>query len=260
MTDTAHPIHRAASDGFAAKADHYARGRPDYPVEIVTWLGERLGLGAGKTVLDVGAGTGKFTTYLVQTGAHVIAVEPVRQMRDKLKSALPGVETHPGTAEKIPLPDASIDALTCAQAFHWFAGHAALAEFHRVLKPRGKLALIWNVRDESVPWIAVLTRIITPHEGDTPRYYTGAWKRAFPFDGFGPLREDRFQHGHTGSPEDVIINRVRSTSFIAALPADEEARVVAQLHALIASEPALNGKVEVTVPYATSAFWAKKVG
>jgi SAM-dependent methyltransferase len=260
MTDTANAIHRSASEGFAAKADHYARGRPDYPDDIVGWLQRRLGLAAGKVVLDVGAGTGKFTAYLTRTGARVIAVEPVQQMRDKLNQALPDVETHPGTADKIPLPDASVDALTCAQAFHWFASPAALTEFHRVLKPGGKLGLIWNSRDESVPWIAQLTRIFTPHEGDTPRYYTGAWKRVFPFRGFSPLQEDRFQHRHIGSPEDVIINRVRSTSFIAALPADEEAEVVAQLRALIASEPTLAGKAEVTVPYATSAFWAEKVG
>ena len=260
MTDTANAIHHSASDGFAAKADAYARGRPDYPDEIVGWLQQRLGLAAGKVVLDVGAGTGKFTTYLTRTGARVIAVEPVRQMRDKLTRALPGVEAHPGTADNIPLADGSVDALTCAQAFHWFATPAALTEFHRVLKPGGKLGLIWNVRDESVPWIARLTRIFTPHEGDTPRYHTGAWKRVFPFRGFGPLQEDRFAHGHTGSPEDVIINRVRSTSFIAALPTEEEAKVVAQLHALIASEPALAGKTEVTVPYATSAFWTEKVG
>ena len=116
MTDAANTIHRSASDGFAAKADQYARGRPDYPDDIVGWLCERLGLAAGKVVLDVGAGTGKFTAYLTRTGARVIAVEPVRQMRDKLADALPDVETHPGTADKIPLPDASVDALTCAQA------------------------------------------------------------------------------------------------------------------------------------------------
>ncbi|WP_315836634.1 class I SAM-dependent methyltransferase [Bradyrhizobium prioriisuperbiae] len=260
MSTTTSAIHHSASDGFAAKADEYARGRPDYPADVLNWLQQRLGLGTGKTVVDLGAGTGKFTAYLAKTGAHVIAVEPVTQMREKLSHTLPEVEALSGTAEAIPLPDASVDAVTCAQAFHWFATSAALTEIHRVLKPGGKLGLIWNVRDESVAWIAKLTRIINQHEGDAPRYASGAWKKVFPHAGFGPLHEDIFPHGHTGTPEDVIINRVRSTSFIAALPADQEANVVAQLRDLIASEPTLAGKPELTVPYTTSAFSAEKLG
>ncbi|MGO4716938.1 class I SAM-dependent methyltransferase [Bradyrhizobium sp. 2TAF24] len=260
MTDATHDIHHAAKEGFAAKADHYVRGRPDYPTAIAPWLTERLGLRGGTTVLDLGAGTGKFTAYLAKTGARVIAIEPVAEMRRKLTQALPDVDARAGTAEAIPLPDASVDAVTCAQAFHWFATPAALDEIRRVLKPGGRLGLIWNVRDESVPWIAALTRIINQHEGDAPRYASGAWRRVFPHAGFGPMHEDIFRHGHTGTPEDVVINRVRSTSFIAALPAEEEAKVVAQLRALIAAEPSLAGKDEVTVPYSTSAFSTEKIG
>jgi SAM-dependent methyltransferase len=223
-------------------------------------LQQRLDLAPGKTVVDLGAGTGKFTAYLVKTGARVIAIEPVAQMRQKLVEALSMVEAHAGTAEAIPLPDACVDAVTCAQAFHWFASTAALKEIHRVLKPGGKLGLIWNMRDESVGWIAQLTRILNAHQADTPRYASGAWKRVFPFAGLSPLREDYFWHGHTGSPEDVIINRVRSTSFIAALPADEEAKVVTQVRALIASEPSLAAQAVVTVPYTTAAFSSEKTG
>ncbi|MEW6641309.1 MAG: methyltransferase domain-containing protein [Pseudomonadota bacterium] len=259
MTAT-NDIHHAAKEGFAARADHYVRGRPDYPAAIAPWLTGRLGLRAGTTVLDLGAGTGKFTAYLANTGARVVAIEPVAEMRSRLTQTLPDVDARAGTAEAIPLPDASVDVVTCAQAFHWFATPAALDEIRRVLKPSGRLGLIWNVRDESVPWIAALTRIINPYEGDAPRYASGAWRRVFPHVGFGPLHEDVFRHGHTGSPEDVIINRVRSTSFIAALPADEEAKVVAQLRALIAAEPSLAGKDEVTVPYSTSAFSTEKIG
>ncbi len=260
MSTTATAIHHSASDGFSAKADQYVRGRPDYPADIVPWLRQRLGLGAGKIVVDLGAGTGKFTTYLLQTGARVIAIEPVRQMRDKLTTAFPDVEAHEGTAEAIPLPDASVDAVACATAFHWFATTAAVREIHRVLKPGGKLGLIWNARDLTVPWVAQIGRIMNVHEGDTPRQSSGAWKQVFPFDGLSPLHEDQFHHAHTGSPEDVIINRARSTSFIAALPADEEAKVVAQLRDLIASEPTLAGKDVVTMPYTTVAFWAEKLG
>ena len=156
------------------------------------------------------------------------------------------------------VPDASLDVVICAQAFHWFASTEALTEIARVLKPGGKLGLVWNLRDTRVSWVPKLDAIVNALEGDTPRYYTGAWRQAFPHVAFGPLAEQRFSHGHTGSPEDVIFNRVRSTSFVAALPAVERAKVDAQIRALIAREPELRGKEVVTVPYVTAAFVAVK--
>src|ERR1700760_4082943 len=115
-------VHRAAVQGYTANADSYVRG-----------LTGTLGLNPGASVVDLGAGTGKFTPRLVQTGARVIAVEPVDTMRAKLASALPGVEALAGTAQSIPLADASVDAVVCAQSFHWFANRDALDEIHRVL-------------------------------------------------------------------------------------------------------------------------------
>jgi len=259
MSDIAGPIHHAAAKGYTSRAGTYARGRPDYPPEILQWLRQRLRLESGKSVVDLGAGTGKFTNYLVKTGAHVIAVEPVPQMREQLAGLLPDVEVREGTATAIPLPDNSVDALTCAQSFHWFATRAALAEIHRVLKPGGRLGLVWNTRDENVEWIVRLSTIITPYEGDAPRFANGTWRQVFPFDGLTPLKEDHFHHAHTGTPEDVIVNRLRSVSFIAALPADEEARVVEKIRAMIEATPALSGKAEVSVPYSTVAYWAEKV-
>lgn len=253
-------IHHSAAEGYAAQAERYARGRPDYPDAVSGWLRDRLGLGAGKTAVDLGAGTGKFTAYLVATGAEVIAVEPVAEMRAKLAQKLPAVDVREGTATSIPLPDSSVDALVCAQAFHWFATRAALAEMHRVLKPGGHLGLIWNRRDTDIDWVAEMAHIVDPYEGDTPRFAKDTWREAFPFEGFTPLQEERFPHGHTGAPEDVIVNRVRSTSFIAALPADEEAKVAERVRALIARTPALAGKNVVTVPYLTLAFSARKNG
>jgi SAM-dependent methyltransferase len=252
-------IHRAAAEGFSAKADSYVRGRPDYPDAIVGWLQTRLGLGLDKIVVDLGAGTGKFTAYLITTGARVIAVEPVKEMRTKIEQALTTVEALDGTATAIPLPDNGVDTVTCAQAFHWFATRGALTEIHRVLRPGGRFGLIWNVRDERVDWIAKLTEIITPYEGDAPRFAKSTWREVFPHPGFSLLAEDRFAHSHTGSPEDVIINRVRSTSFIAALPADEEAKVVEKLRALIATTPALAGRDVISMPYTTVAYRAEKI-
>lgn len=258
MNDPARTIHPAAAEGYTTTADNYVRGRPDYPTGVADWLRDTLGLAAGRTAVDLGAGTGKFTPRLVATGATVIAVEPVEQMRARLSAALPQVQALAGTADAIPLPDASVDAVVCAQSFHWFATREALAEIHRVLKPRGKLGLVWNMRDAGVDWVAQLDQIVNRMEGDTPRYYTGAWRKVFPFEGFGPLHEQHFPHGHTGSPEDVVVTRVRSTSFIAALPAEERATIDAQVRALIAATPELNGKDVVTVPYETAAFYTVK--
>nr|BFD41749.1 class I SAM-dependent methyltransferase [Pseudomonas sp. FFPRI_1] len=253
-------IHHAAADGYQQAADTYVRGRPDYPSALDPWLRETLGLEPGRVVVELGAGTGKFTGRLLATGAQVIAVEPVAEMRARLAAALPLAQALDGSAEAIPLRDASVDVLVCAQAFHWFASNAALDEIHRVLKPGGKLALVWNLRDARVPWVARLDGIVNALQGDTPRYYTGAWRQVFPHPGFGLLQEQHFSQGHSGSVENVIFNRVRSTSFIAALPEAERQAVDRQIAALIDSEPQLRGRAEVTVPYETAAFHCVKPG
>src|SRR5438105_7464268 len=122
---------------FGSAADKYERGRPDYPLAAVEWLAAELGLGAGRTVLDLAAGTGKLTRQLLPTGSRVIAVEPSAEMRAVLEASLLEVEALDGTAESIPLPDGSVDAITVAQAFHWFKLPDALEEMRRVLRPAG---------------------------------------------------------------------------------------------------------------------------
>jgi SAM-dependent methyltransferase len=247
-------IHAAAQEGFSAEAASYARGRPSYPSELGHWLTEDLGIGPGTVVVDLGAGTGKFTRLLVGCRADTIAVEPIDAMRAQLHASLPEVPALAGTAEAMPLADGTADAVVCAQAFHWFATSATLAEIHRVLKPGGRLGLVWNVRDEAVDWVAAITRIITPYEGDAPRFHKGDWRR--PFDGryFGGLVMTEFPYRHVGSAREVIIDRFMSVSFLAALPAPGKAKVQAQLEHLIATHADLRGRESVAFPYRTEAY------
>ncbi len=247
-------IHHSAAQGYARNAETYVRGRPEYPDAVDDWLRDALGLGPGTEVLEVGAGTGKFTPRLHGVGARVQAVEPVAAMREAFAKAVPEVPVHAGTAEALPFEPGRFNAVVCAQAFHWFPTRAALAEFRRVLQPGGVLGLIWNVRDERVDWVAHLTEILRPYEGDTPRYASGAWRQAFPASGFGPLTETRIPHGHTGPAEQVIVARMMSVSFIAALPAPERQGVEEAVRAMIARYPALRGKETVTFPYYTACY------
>lgn len=253
-------IHRVAAGGYTSNAEGYARGRPDYPAALDGWLREAVGLGAGSVAVDLGAGTGKFIPRLRATGARVIAVEPVDAMRAQLVSAFPEVDARAGTADALPLDDASVDAVVCAQAFHWFATAGSLADIARVLKPGGTLALVWNVRDESMPWVKRITELITPYEGEAPRYYKGDWRRVFPAPGFGPLEQTDFPHAHVGPPQEVIVDRFMSVSFIAVLPPEERARAEARLRALIADEPLLAGRETVEMPYVTAAFRTRRTG
>jgi ubiquinone/menaquinone biosynthesis C-methylase UbiE len=134
----------AASSSFARSAAAYERARPGYAPAAVAFLVERLGLGIGRVVVDLAAGTGKLARQLVPSGAHVVAVEPLAEMRSLIPA---GIEALGATAEAIPLPDASADAVTVAQAFHWFDAEAALGEIERVLRPDGLLALVSNRRE-----------------------------------------------------------------------------------------------------------------
>ncbi|MDR2307505.1 MAG: methyltransferase domain-containing protein [Paucimonas sp.] len=252
-------VHSAASTGYARQSGNYEQGRPDYPQALLGWLGDTLGIARDTQVLDLGAGTGKFTRLLAQLGPRLTAVEPVAAMRAQFCAQLPGVPVLDGTAQHLPLADASQQVVVCAQAFHWFADPAALAEIHRVLAPGGRLGLIWNVRDESVDWVAQITRIITPYEGDTPRFHTGRWRDAFDGRFFTAPQLTSLPHAHIGSPATVILERLRSVSFIAALPEAEQDRVMARLRALIDTHPTLKDQPQVAFPYQTQAFVCQRL-
>ena len=234
--DAPNAVHQAAAEGFARGAGAYERGRPSYPPEAVSWLAEQLGMMPGARVLDLAAGTGKLTRLLIATGASLIAVEPVAEMRSALAEMAPGVDVKAGTAEAIPLPDASVNAVAIAQAFHWFATERALAEIARVLTPTGRLGLIWNRRDLREPLQAAISEIIEPHRGSTPSFLTGNWREAFQHTRlFVGTAEHRVPY-EQALTIDQLTDRVLSVSFIAALSpsardeVEREVRALAQRH------------------------------
>ena len=251
-------VHHAAQSGFSKASSAYVSGRPGYPKKIDSWLRDTLGMCSNKLVVDLGAGTGKFTAHLVQTGADVIAVEPVQPMLDELRRSYPSVCAKEGSAARIPLDDESADALFCAQAFHWFASTQTLDEIKRVLKPGGILGLIWNIRDETFDWVAALSRIMIPYEEGTPRFHEGQWRSVFPADGFAELQELKFEHAHRGHFETVVVDRIMSVSFIASLSLSAREEVDRQIRRLVNSYPDLSDETDVRFPYQTLVAWTEK--
>jgi SAM-dependent methyltransferase len=224
-------VHPAAATGFARSVEAYERARPDYPPEAVDYLRRELDLRKGRTVVDLAAGSGKLTRPLAALGCEVIAVEPVAEMRAAIG---PPAQALDGTAEAIPLPDGSADAVTVGQAFHWFDGPKALAEIERVLRPGGALALIWNRRPvESSDLHKAISEIIAPYRGDAPSHGSGAWREAF---AGRELTEERLRSTQR-LDADGLADRVGSTSFVAALDDATREPLLARVRALAPDGP-----------------------
>jgi SAM-dependent methyltransferase len=230
-------IHPVAAAGFTAAADLYERARPGYPPEAVDWLAGRVGLGPGRTVVDVGAGTGKLTRLLLPTGAHVIAVEPLPAMLEQLIETAPGAEAILGTAEELPLPDGSADVITVAQALHWFDQKRALPEFRRVLRGEGLVALVWNSRDLDDPLQAALGRLLEPARNRVPAQRDSVWRAPFERSPlFGALEVRRFPFAQQFTADDLA-DRVGSTSFVAAMRPEEREELLVSVRALVDGVP-----------------------
>jgi SAM-dependent methyltransferase len=225
-------IHGEARRGFQLGAAAYERGRPGYPPEAIAWLVDRLSVAPGRRILDVGAGTGKLTRELLTSGADVVAVEPVPGMREELERAVPPVRALDGTAEALPAEDQSADAIVVAQAFHWFDVPRALAEFHRVLRPGGRFALIWNRRRLDQPLQHALGAIIDPYSHETPGHRRGRWREPVAASHLF-ARVDEIEVPYEQELDvDGVVDRVGSTSFIAALPDRERDEVLGRVREL----------------------------
>jgi len=241
-----HRLERAAS--FGAVAEAYERARPGYPDDAVRWL-------AGDEpcdVVDLGAGTGKLTRSLVALGHRVTAVEPLEEMLDELRRAVPAATAVRGSAEAVPLPDRSADVVTCAQAFHWFDRAAALAEMARVLRPGGRVALVWNTRDDSQGWVAELTDTVIGRsefrEGGTAAATESIGEGGL----FGPVERASFAHAQLLGRSDLV-ELVRSRSQCAVLPEEERRPVLERVGALF-DRHATDGVL--SMPYVAECFRA----
>ena len=221
-------LHSDARDGFSVGAGSYDRGRPGYPSVLLESLATTLGISADSNVVDLGAGTGKLTKLLLPyTG--VVAIEPVEAMRSILRQSCPEAHVLEGTAEFMPIADGSADVVVVAQAFHWFSTTAALHEIHRVLAPNGKLALVWNLRDETVDWVAQLMDTIRPYEGDTPRYTSGRWRSIFKDQRLFQMETHQtWQHSEQKTIDDVLAH-VSSISYISSIEPSRQSLILATI-------------------------------
>jgi SAM-dependent methyltransferase len=210
-------------------AETYEQARPDYPEAALGWIVEQGRLEPGDTVVDVAAGTGKLTRQLVARGLRVVAVEPIGEMLEVLRRVLPEVETFEAVAEDLPLADGSADAITVGQAFHWFDQEQVVPEFHRVLKPGGVVALVWNVRDESDPLQAAYAALLRPHRGSD--YPEPPWTAPLEESELFDVERRDFAHSQV-MDADALVARAASVSFVAQLPDEERDALLDRVHRL----------------------------
>lgn len=261
-------VHDAAARGFERGAGDYEAARPGYPPEVVDLLVRELDLGPGRQALDLAAGTGKLTRLLVPSGAELVAVEPVAAMRAELVARSPEVEALDGTAESLPLPDRSVDAAVAAQAFHWFDAPVALGELRRVLRPGGRLALVWNVRDESVDWVRRFGELLVEAAAGDPAsaefqetgkpYEEGTdWGAVVAGAGGFTTVQRAVVAWEQPIDAHLLVRRAASTSFVSALPADAREAALERVRDLAATHPDLAGREAFGFPYQTVVYWCR---
>ena len=250
------------SSSFGAAAAAYAEHRPDYAHAAVRWALEPA---PGPRVLDLGAGTGKLTAALVAVGAEVIAVEPDPGMRAELRRGLPAVRALPGSAEAIPLPDASVDVVLAGHAMHWFDMDVAGPEIARVLAPGGILAGLWNVMDNRVGWVAGLERV-SGSAAIGPRDTLSSWRAEtaglyLPSTGlaarFGSAEQAEFPHGQRRTA-DSLVAATGTRAGMLVMPEPERAAVLGRIRAFLASTPE-TALGEFTLPMQTGVLRVRRL-
>lgn len=243
----------ARARSFGPAADSYDRLRPTYPAEAVRWA---LG-GAPRRVVDLGAGTGILSRVLTVLGHEVVPVEPDAAMRARLAAAGPQLDPLEGTAERIPLPDASVDAVVAGQAYHWFDPEPAHAEVARVLRDGGVFAPIWNRRDETVSWVAELSAI-----SDDDTAGRGIREPGSNIDScgpaFGPLERTLFRHA-TSYTVDTLVGLVATRSYYLTASPQRQRELERRVRRLAATHPDLAGRHTFDLPYLTDVYRAVRL-
>ena len=246
----------APPDKFGQSAREYELGRPLWPVELIDRAATELELGPDSTVLDLGAGTGKLTRDLVSRFGRVIAVEPDDAMRDVLEEIVPAAHALAARAEAIPIVDDSVDAVFTAEAFHWYASDETVAEIVRVLRPRGGLAIFFNVGfgdpeppiDERVDGVLNVAFA----KGGSPgigKVLSGFWREPVAKAGFEPLREAELERWVSRTRDQWLANML-SVSSIAALPSADRAELDVRLRELVPD-------VEYRWTIRTAVYWTR---
>ncbi|PGH51499.1 class I SAM-dependent methyltransferase [Streptomyces sp. Ru87] len=250
------------SSSFGAAAAAYAEHRPDYAQAAVRWALEPA---PGPRVLDLGAGTGKLTATLVATGSDVTAVEPDPAMLTELCCALPAVRALQGSAEAIPLPDASVDAVLAGNAMHWFDMAVAGAEIARVLAPGGILAGLWNVMDDRVEWVAELARV-SGSAAVGPRDTPAGWRAEtagmhLPKTGgaarFGSPEQAEFPHGQRRTAGSLVAT-LATRAGVLVMPEQERQHTLGRIRAFLASRPE-TADGEFTLPMLTAVLRVRRL-
>lgn len=237
---------------FGRAAADYVAGRPSYPAEAVAWLlgDPRMG-GQPLDVIDAGAGTGKLTEAIAAAGHRVTAVDPDMAMLASLSAALPGVTALAGTGERLPVPDASADAIIFGQAWHWVDPLAASAEAARVLRPGGRLGLIWNLRDERTSWVAALTEVMGGSEAEQMIGKDAV--RIGPQ--FGPAERHVVDWTSTMTAEQIV-RMAASRSYVITAPEERRRVVLAGVRRLLETDSDTAGRATIRLPYRAYAFRA----
>lgn len=239
------PRDRAHAASFRENADGYDAHRPSYPIETVRWL-----LGDARDVVDVGAGTGKLTAELLGLGASVTAVDPSADMLRVLGERMPQAVRLDGSAEAIPVADGSTDLVTFAEAWHWVDVEPATREVLRVLRPGGRLGLIWNTRDESIPWVDALSAAMHRglHEASAYRPTLGAGLT------IAAKREQRWTQPTT---REGIIDLATTRSYYLTASAEEKTAMLDRVRRVLDAHPETRGE-QILLPYVTEAWLAER--